>query len=200
MLDAFLKYFPVAYNTQIGIWAALDLRKQVDYTRLEKISLHTSKFLKHESGSEPAKWDPQTRETADHSLPYIFARALSDGAVTINTFELDKIRDPEIRKVMNRVNVEEDAAINAEWPGIIQLKLDAVDCDGKTYQVHVRNPRGHQRNPLTPADIESKFKQLTEPALGRDRAAIAFDRTWRTKEAQSFATVLDTFVLQKEGG
>ena len=72
---------------------AFDKRKQVDPAQIEKVTLRTSAFLRHESGSEPAKWDPQTRETADHSLPYIFSRALQDGTVTINTFDIDKIRD-----------------------------------------------------------------------------------------------------------
>ncbi len=199
VLKTRLKYFPVAYNTQIGIWAALELRKQVDHTRLEKMTLRTSLWLKHESGSEPAKWDPRTRETADHSLPYIFSRALQDGTVNINTFDLEKILEPEIRTLMNKVTVEGDAAIDAEWPGIIQARLDAVDRDRKTYQVHVRNPRGHDLNPLTAEDIENKFKHLTEPTLGRDGAAAAFDLAWRTKEAESFVSVLDAFVPEKAG-
>ena len=40
-----------------------------------------------EIGSEPAKWDPRTRETADHSLPYMLAVALTDGRITPASFE-----------------------------------------------------------------------------------------------------------------
>jgi 2-methylcitrate dehydratase len=199
VLQTALKYFPVAYNTQIGIWAALELRKQVNHTRLERITLHTSFFLRHESGSEPEKWDPKTRETADHSLPYIFSRALQDGTVNIHTFDLEKIRESEIRTLMNKVIIEGDAAIDAEWPGIIQARLDAVDRDGKTYRVHVRNPRGHHLNPMTAEEIENKFKQLTEPALGHDGAAFAFALAWRTREAGSFLSVLNAFVPTSAG-
>jgi 2-methylcitrate dehydratase len=193
VLKTRLKFFPVAYNTQVGVWLALELRKQVDPTQLEKVTLRTSWFLRHESGSEPAKWDPQTRETADHSLPYIFSRALQDGTVTINTFDLDKVRDPAIRALMNRVSVEEDKAITAEWPGVIQGKLDAVDKSGKTYHVHVKNIKGHELNPLTAEEIETKFMRLTEPALGRDGAAAAFKLAWRTRDVESFASVLEKF-------
>ena len=194
-----LKYFPVAYNTQLGIWAALELRKQVDHSQLEKVTLRTSSFLRHECGSEPAKWDPQTRETADHSLPYIFSRALQDGAIDVSTFDADKFLDPQVRPLMEKVAVEADAAIDAGWPHTIELKLEAVDRGGKTHHVHIRNPRGHELNPLTAEDIGNKFRQLTEPALGPDGAAAAFDLAWRTKEAESFASVLDTFVPQKAG-
>lgn len=189
-----LKYFPVAYNTQVGVWAALELRKQVDIRELEKVSLRTCWFLWHESGSEAEKWNPQTRETADHSLPYIFARALQDGTVSINTFDLDKIRDPNIRALMNRVSIEVDKQIDEEWPVVIQAKLDATDRRGKSYHIHIRNPRGHELNPLTAREIEKKFMQLTERALGHEGAAAAFQIAWRTKELDSFSSVLEKFV------
>jgi 2-methylcitrate dehydratase len=195
VLSTRLKYFPVAYNTQVGVWAALELRKQVDFTQVEKATLHTSWFLKHESGSEPEKWDPRTRETADHSLPYIFARTLHDGAIDTDSFELDKIREPAVRALMSRVAVEEDATIDAEWPGVVQAKLDAVDKSGKTYHIHVRNPRGHDLNPMTAEDIEKKFMRLTEPALGRERARVAFRHAWETGDAPAFASVLEKFEL-----
>jgi len=194
-----LKNFPVAYNTQIGIWAALELRKQVDYRHLDTMTLYTSLFLKHESGSEPAKWDPRTRETADHSLPYIFSRALQDGTVTINTFDLEKVLDPQIRTVINKLIVEGDPAMGgAEFPDVVQARLIAVDRDGKRYEIYVRDPLGHYLNPLTAKDIENKFKLLTEQALGRNKAAVAFDLAWRTKESESFASVLDAFVPEQE--
>jgi len=194
-----LKNFPVAYNTQIGIWAALELRKQVDYGHLDRITLYTSLFLKHESASEPAKWDPRTRETADHSLPYIFARALQDGTVTINTFDLEKVLDPQIRTVINKLTVEADPAMGgAEFPDVVQARLIANDRDGKKYEIYVRDPLGHYLNPLTPKDIENKFKLLTEQTLGRNKAALAFDLAWRTKESESFASVLDAFVPEQE--
>ncbi len=193
-----LKYFPVAYNTQIGIWAALELRKQVDYRRLEKITLYTSLFLKHESGSEPAKWDPRTRETADHSLPYIFSTALQDGTVNVDSFDLKKVLAPEIRTLMNKLTVEGDPAMGgAEFPEIVQARLEAVDQDGKTYRLHVRDPLGHYLNPLTAEEVESKFLLLTGPVLGRARAAAAFDLAWRTKELASAVSVFDALVPDK---
>ncbi len=194
VVKARLKYFPVAYNSQLGVWAALELRKQLDHARLAKVTLHTSTFLKHECGSEPAKWDPRTRETADHSLPYIFALALRDGNIDIHSFEPEKFLDPQIRPLMNKVVVEADAAIDASWPHNLELKLSAVDVAGKSYQVHIRNPRGHDLNPLTVEEICNKFKILVEPLLGKAAATAAFDLAWRTRELGSFGDVLAALV------
>jgi 2-methylcitrate dehydratase len=118
---------------------------------------------------------------------------LRDGTIDTNSFEPDRIREPAVRALMSRVAIEEDETIDAEWPGVIQAKLDAVDKSGKTYHIHIRNPRGHELNPLTAEDIENKFMRLTEPALGRGPAAAAFRHAWATKDAASFASVLEKF-------
>ena len=47
-------------------------------------------------GSEPEKWKPQQRETADHSLPYITAVALIDGEVTDKQFAPERFTEPKI--------------------------------------------------------------------------------------------------------
>jgi len=125
---------------------------------------------------------------------------LQDGTVTINTFDLQKVLDPDIRTLMHKVTVAGDAALGgSEFPDIVQAKLTAVDLDGKTYQVYVRDPLGHYLNPLTAKEIENKFKLLTEPAIGRARAAAAFDLAWRTKEAESFVSVLEALAPKKRG-
>jgi 2-methylcitrate dehydratase PrpD len=124
---------------------------------------------------------------------------LQDGAVNINTFDLEKVLDPQIRTVMNKLTVEGDPAMGgAEFPDVVQARLIAVDRDGKRYEIHVRDPLGHYLNPFTAKDIENKFKLLTEQALGRNKAAAAFDLAWRTKESESFASVLDAFVPEQE--
>ena len=195
MLSTRLKVFPVANNTQIGIWAALELRKQVDYTQIEKATLYTNWFLKHESGSEREKWEPQTKETADHSLPYVFACGLRYGEVTLKSFEPEMIKDPETRALMNKVSVEADEKISAEWPETIQTRLEATDKSGRKYSIHVRNALGHNTNPLKREDLRAKFKGLAEPMLGRERTEAAFEAAWDTRKAASFASVLDAFTM-----
>src|SRR5215510_13034933 len=80
-----LKYWPIETNGQAAVWAALELRSKVNPSGLKAIDVFTSKFTWFEIGSEREKWDPKTRETADHSLPYIFARALVDGPIRVTS-------------------------------------------------------------------------------------------------------------------
>ena len=52
--------------------------------------------------SDPSKYDPHTRETADHSLPYVIAAALVERQVTPAQFTMEKIMDPKIREQLSQ--------------------------------------------------------------------------------------------------
>nr|MDT0662569.1 MmgE/PrpD family protein [Micromonospora sp. DSM 115978] len=186
-----LKFWPVAYNIQPAIWAALDLREVIHTWRdVDRLTFHTSKFLAHESGSEPEKWDPKTRETADHSLPYAVWRALVAGGVDEDAFTPEAIADPQARELMRRITVVADDAIDARWPGEIGVRLVATLRDGTEHTIVNQNPRGHEANPLRQEDLRNKFLGLTDRRLGRDRAEHAFDLAWSSAELTSALELL----------
>jgi 2-methylcitrate dehydratase len=165
-----LKYWPVEYNAQAGVWAALRLRDQVQAADIASIDIATYWSAWHEIGSEPAKWNPRTRETADHSLPYIFARALVDGAITVGSFEPDAYLDPALRSLMARIAVREDPAISALFPSRILMRVEAVTTEGQRIRIEITDPRGDSTNPMDDAEIAAKFRALAEPCLGAGRA------------------------------
>jgi 2-methylcitrate dehydratase len=177
VLRSGLKYFPATANCQIGIWAALKLREGLEIAQLRGVVLHTSRFLRHESGSEPAKWAPTTRETADHSLPYVVALALLDGGVTLASYTDAMLSSPKARALMQKITVVVDEKIESEWPGTIQIRATATLADGSTREVHARDPKGTWRNPMKREDIGVKFHHLVTPVLGAKTDAV-FDQAW----------------------
>jgi 2-methylcitrate dehydratase len=177
-----LKYWPVETNAQPVIWAALDLRSKIDWRSLREIEVLTSKFTWFEIGSEPEKWDPKTRETADHSLPYIFARALVSGPINAASFTDGMVRDPSLRPLMSTIKVTVDEAIEALLPRVM-LRVKATDHDGHTHVVEVDNPLGHPDNPMDDDAINAKFVASAEPVLGAARSRRALDGWWNVKNA-----------------
>jgi 2-methylcitrate dehydratase len=127
---------------------------------------------------EPEKWDPRTRETADHSLPYIFARALVDGPIRVSSFEDEAVRDPALRPIMAKIKVIPDDAIEAMLPEKTLLRAVATTHDGTRHTCEIVNPLGHPDNPMQDRDIEEKFTALAEPVLGAERSRAAWER-WR---------------------
>ncbi len=94
ILKTSIKYWPAEYHSQSAIEAALFLRKQIeDLSQVKSMVIESHDASVDIIGSEPEKWKPQQRETADHSLPYITAVALIDGEVTDKQFEPERFTE-----------------------------------------------------------------------------------------------------------
>jgi 2-methylcitrate dehydratase len=84
ILDSYTKEHSAEYQSQAPIDLARRLRARIgDLDQIASIVLHTSHhthFVIGTGSGDPQKFDPDaSRETLDHSLPYIFAVALQDG-------------------------------------------------------------------------------------------------------------------------
>ena len=122
-----LKAYPAVIYTQTAIVAAIEVARAVgSLDRIATIEIGTTRRGYQRTGSEPEKWVPQTRETADHSLPYITARAMFDGDITNESFTPEKFRDPRILAFMQKIKVSEDPALTAQRR---HVRLDARDRD-----------------------------------------------------------------------
>ena len=191
-----LKYWPVETNAQPVIWAALELRKSIKAADIKSIEVLCNKFTWFEIGSEPAKWDPQTRETADHSLPYILARALVDGPITTHSsFTDEKVRDPALRPLMAATKVTVDDDFEAMLPRV-KLRMNATTNDGALHTVEIVDPLGDPENPMQDRDIEAKFNAMAAPVLGPARCRQALDAWWRVRDADDIAALFGLLDLK----
>ena len=177
-----LKYWPVEYNGQLPVWAALELREKVDWRELSDIEIGVYTFCYTEIGSDPEKWDPKTRETADHSLPYIFAKVLVDGVITVAAFEESAYRDPSIRPLMNRIHVYLDKEVDALYPKTISMKIKATKRDSSVIDLWPRDPLGHVNRPMGDQDVRRKFVQTVEPVYGKEKTGRVLEVWWEIKD------------------
>jgi 2-methylcitrate dehydratase len=183
--DVQLKYWPVEYNAQLPVWAALELRSLVDWHELADIEIGTYTFAFTEIGSESEKWDPKTRETADHSMPYIFAKVLIDGTISLAAFNEPAFRDPGIRPLMSKIHIYLDDEVNAKYPNIVSMKVKAKTQDGRVISIFPRDPLGHTRNPMKDQDVREKFLRTVEPVFGPEKATLILQRWWQIKDASA---------------
>jgi 2-methylcitrate dehydratase len=65
---------------------------------------------------DPDKWAPETRETADHSMPYTVAVALLFGDVHEEHFGERFLRDPRIRAMAKRVKATASEEADRRMP------------------------------------------------------------------------------------
>jgi 2-methylcitrate dehydratase len=190
-----IKFWPVVYNMQALVWAAIELRKQVSIDQMASVDVETYWSAWHESGSEPAKWDPTTRETADHSLPYILTWILRHGFIDHRAFVPESYLDPSVRPFMNRVTVRINDDFEKDFPRVVRMRVTAKDHAGKSFQAYVVNPLGHEDNPVSAAELATKFIRLCEPRLGEARAAAALKQWQQIEKAENVRSAFDALVV-----
>ncbi len=162
ILDTFIKFWPVEYHAQSAVEAALQLPARVlrDPDRIAAIRIETLKPSYDILAKDPEKWDPNTRETADHSLPYIATAALLDGEVTRRTFDPVRFREPRTLDIVkNRVTVEVlHPEFEEGYPEGVLNRISVTTGDGRIFVAEVAYPRGHARNPMSDEEVVTKYR------------------------------------------
>lgn len=164
ILQCGMKSFPTEALTHAPISATLDLVRDHDL-RPEQVAEVRIRSLARAADilADPSKYDPRTKETADHSLPYVIAAALVDRKVTPEQFTPERIMDPTIRAQLPKVKVTADPEIEAAFPALQKVVVTIVTADGRELTRALDYPKGDPRNPMTDAELEVKFDALAEP-------------------------------------
>src|SRR5437867_8740708 len=192
------KFFAAEYHAQAPLAMALTLRGKVRVEEIDAIDVQIYAMAYSEIGSEPAKWDPRTRETADHSLPYMLAVALRDGHITPASFEPQRYLDASLRPLMNRIRVAESPEFTRRFPQGLGSQIDVVTRSGQRFTTRADYPKGHARNPMTDNDIETKFRDLSLDVLGAEQVNVALQALWHLDEAPRTSAVLDALTLSPD--
>ncbi len=196
ILDTYIKYWPVEYHAQSAVDAALQLRAEVgDPARIASVRISTFRAAYEIIAKDPEKWEPHTRETADHSLPYIVLVALLDGRVDRSSFAPQRFTDPRVRRMLKeQTQLEEDPELTAGYPDGIPNRVEVRTHDGQVYAREVRYPRGHAKNPLTDAEVVQKFSANVAGVLSESQAHQVVEAVW-TLEDRSLREVAQAIRL-----
>ncbi len=138
----------------------------------------------------PKKWKPATRETADHSLPYCVAVALADGAVTSRSFSAERISDPKLYELMQKIRVYSNADLTAQYPKVMPNEIRIQLGSGKVIERRVSYAHGHPNNPLTDAEVETKFRGLASAFFPERAMSKILAQVWDLEKVQSLEPVL----------
>jgi 2-methylcitrate dehydratase len=149
----------VEYHAQSAVDAALQIHQEMNGGKVQAVHIDTFQAGYDIISKDREKWQPKTRETADHSIQYITVAALEDGQITQNTFDLERInRDSTQELLAHHTTVAPDPELSKGYPEGIPNTITVVLEDGRRLQKHVAFPRGHARNPMTDAELESKYR------------------------------------------
>ncbi len=118
---------------------------------------------------DPHKYRPNSKETADHSLPYSLAVGLVDGMVTPLQFKDERIRDPKLIPVMDMVKVVANEEFESLFPKFQPSRVTLTLKDGRSVSKRVDVPKGDPRDPMTEQEIKVKFDALGAEVVGQKK-------------------------------
>lgn len=196
----YIKRYPAEYHSQSAIDAAERMIAEHGGTfepeEIESVEIATFNASYEIIGGEPEKWRPQSRETADHSLPYITCACLVDGEVWLPSFDERRFRDERLLSLVAKTKVVADAELDRLYPEQgIPNRLTVKTADGNVWEQRVDAPIGHALNPMSDEDVVSKFQRLSEPVLRESQMAEALHLLLTLDEHDDLSDIMEAFVV-----
>ena len=194
--DNIFKFYPSQIHTQAPIGLACQLSSIIQTDDIDSISIKSYR----QGGvstpqSEPEKWAPSTRETADHSIPFLVASALLDGTVNPDTFSDTNLNRDSIKELISVTSIEENLNFSSLYPEQYNCRIDLATKSGRTHMVETSYPKGHQKNPFSQTDLEHKFINLTSNSISLEQCQQALNILDHIELEQSTNTLFDSVVV-----
>lgn len=171
-----------------SIDAGRSLLAKLNGAKVERVRLTVDPLAVKRAGNT----DPKTPLEGKFSLAYCVALALSGHLAVSTDFSAERLNDPEVRALLERVEVK-----TATWDNSLQAVLDVDLSDGRRLHAEVPYPLGNPENPMSWADIEYKFMALVEPELG-DRAGALFQALRSFEEPGRFSEAMDLVAREED--
>jgi 2-methylcitrate dehydratase len=192
-----LKTYPAHITAQTTVPAGVALASEIgNLDRIAALEIGTTRRGYQIAGSDAEKWAPDTKETADHSLPYIAARAMFDGGLDNDSYAPEKLRDPRILAFMRKITVKEDPAFATLTINVPPTRLTATLDDGRRLTRLVDSMPGFPGQPASRADVERKFRGNVAARWPAQRTDAVLQALWALDRTEDLPSLLGRLALQ----
>jgi 2-methylcitrate dehydratase len=166
ILQCGMKAFPTEALTHAPISGVMTLvtENNVKPEQIDKVEIDTLAKAA-DILSDPSKYNPTTRETADHSLPYCLAAAIVFRKVTPDIFDEKYLFDTAIRETLPKIKVRAEPTFEAQFPKVQPCNVTITLKDGKKLTRHLDWPKGDPRSPMCEDELDTKVKSLAGEKL-----------------------------------
>jgi 2-methylcitrate dehydratase len=193
ILDTRIKHRPAAGETISTIIAAEKIAPKLDgVDHIEHVSIELYKRALDRAGSGEHHWHPRSPDAAGNSIPYLASVALMDGGVTRQSFDAAHLENPVILALMRKVTLAENPDFTQAYgktPVEHRTRITVTTADGA---MHVGESGGDEDDlsaEKSDAQIEAKFRALTERVIGVHQASALLDRLWNLEHLDDVSPI-----------
>jgi len=191
------KAFPTEFLTQSPVTAALKLVKEKDikWQDVEEVTVHTI-HRAVDILADPTKYHPTSKETADHSMPYCVGAAIMDRMITPLQFKPERIADPKLIDLLQKIKVVADDKLEAEFPKLQPSVVDIKLKSGEKFGQRVDFAKGDPREEMTDDDLKDKFYGLTADFMGDEQRDKIRDMIYNMDEVSTIAEFMQALIVK----
>jgi len=167
-----LKAYPCFAGGQSAVAAGIALHRHIGgdmgrFTSKIRVALADLPLV-HRQLADPGRIAPRSREAADHSLHFLIAVSLIDGAFGLRQFDNERWNDAAVRALMARLEMTTDADLTrraAAFGDAYPCALHAAGPDGTPYDVEILAPPGFSPGRIDAGTVLDKFNAVTASHL-----------------------------------
>jgi aconitate decarboxylase len=162
------------YAAMAGLHAAIDAARAmldegpIDPMEICSLVVSVSEPAFHHGGWRAKR--PLTAVGAQMNLAYAVAVTLLDGTALVSQFAPSRVDADDVWELIERTTLRHEPAFDERLEDGYNTRLEVTSDDGSMRTSHVDSPRGGLTRPLSNLEVVDKFRELTAPLIGRDRA------------------------------
>jgi 2-methylcitrate dehydratase PrpD len=122
---------------------------------------------------------PEGAYQARFSLPYTLAHALVHGSVRLDAFSPERLRDPDVRALMAKIECLADPELSRAFPRQRAARVEIELADGRQLSHFQPTRKGDPELPLSDEEINDKFLELAAPVIGETPARTLLEQLWQ---------------------
>ncbi len=146
--------------------------------------------------SDPSKYKPTTKETADHSLPYCIAVAIAKGNVLPSDFEDDALRDPFVWSLLDKIKVEANPEIDTLFPKV-KRAIVTIKTSKEEFKKQEDFAKGQPERPFRKKELISKFKANSKKKISSSRMDDIIKATQELENIDEIGKYMELLVSDK---
>src|SRR4051812_18487601 len=167
---------------------------------IDNVTVEVYERAKIGMGTGEHHWNPDSRETADHSIPYVVAAALIDKRLSPASFADERLWSPELRALLPKIEVianDEFTAAYERIPVEHRTRVTVRLKGGERRTGYAGGEQGDLSQPKSDREIEEKFRSLTEEGLGAQRADAALAALWSLDSMSDVSQIAELMRLDR---
>ncbi len=184
IMRTMIKNYPVEYHAMSAAEAASDIRRDID-SPIKGIDVETFSVAHKIIIKDPEKLRPKTKETADHSMPFIVAYSLLYGDPIPETYSERYLVDKKIHDLIDKSRYQVTEKFDSMYPEYLPFKI-TVRTDSGEFSKEVDIPKGHHKNPYSWEDLTKKGTRMGGEDFAKEVVEIS-----RTFEKRSAAELME---------